>query len=369
MVRQRYRWPVIIDPSSKEDWQCESTSFDRHALYGRRYAQLVGDSGRHLTVLQFNARHHSVSDEMVASNLRVVTAPHTSLLRGKIRQRLLPHVGDITWIMPDPFTYGLLERFRLRDGDDWVQVQAHGDFGSPNFVYSGIQGLLKRHLAQRGFTHGDSIRAVGPTQAENLIRRFRVPPEKLLVTPIPISSAFLQPPRQQGARSRNVVFVGRLHSERGLRLWASVACTLAERHRNLTFEIAGSGPEEATFRRLLSSIEGDRVRWHGWLSAEKVRDLFDQSSIMLTTPSFESYGRSIVEALCRGVRVVATQTAGALDLSYLANLRLAASRSELIGEVDSLLANSGEPSDQSKVIAHQTVLNEVSVSKLVSSWL
>lgn len=104
----------------------------------------------------------------------------------------------------------------------------------------------------------------------------------------------------------DVLFVGELRDLKGVDVLLEA---LAELHRrNVTATIVGSGPDEAKFRALSTSLGLDeRVRFTGALP---IRDAFALGRIMVVPSRAESFPYVVLEAAAAGLPLIATNVGG-----------------------------------------------------------
>src|SRR5690606_20988483 len=73
-----------------------------------------------------------------------------------------------------------------------------------------------------------------------------------------------------------------------------------------TLVIAGDGPERDALQRLATSLGVDaRTRFAGWVSGEAKEALLDQADVYCLPTTGDSFGLGFIEAMARGVPVVA----------------------------------------------------------------
>jgi glycosyltransferase involved in cell wall biosynthesis len=80
-------------------------------------------------------------------------------------------------------------------------------------------------------------------------------------------------------------------------------------------DIAGTGPEEASLRRLAESVAPGRVRFHGLVDKTEVQRLMLAASVVVV-PSrwYENQPMVVLEALARGAPVVGSALGGMPEL-------------------------------------------------------
>lgn len=337
----------------------------RHERYGAALAEESGISDATLTVAV--PRRRLASDlGQVSDHVRVISGLPQGGPRWWLSRQLRSSLAyPSIWIAGDPFVTGPLQVAAARRTSRPIQVQAHGDFGSAQGSVRELRERARLEVARRTLRAADSVRAVSCGQARNLIQYFGLAEQKVFVAPVPLDEAFTRGRLERTTDGGNVLFVGRLHDERGLELWAKVARVVASRGA-VEFDIVGAGPAEARFRMLLAGVPN--VRWHGSLQPQGVANILSGSRVLLSTPPLESYGRSLVEALCMGVKVVATPTAGAERLMEH-GVRIAGSVDALAEMTIDALSSPSALGDADAFRAKQRAEDEAAVQAVARSWL
>jgi glycosyltransferase involved in cell wall biosynthesis len=153
-------------------------------------------------------------------------------------------------------------------------------------------GLVRRYLAVSAF------------QASELVR-LGLPADRVAVKPNPVRD--VRVPRPLG---RDVVFVGRLSEDKGLRLLLTTWCRSAAARAGRRLVLAGDGPLRSEAERASRTEPSIVVR--GLLDRVSVESVLQESGV-LVMPSVapESFGLVAVEAFAAGRPVIATP-AGAL---------------------------------------------------------
>lgn len=88
-----------------------------------------------------------------------------------------------------------------------------------------------------------------------------------------------------------------------------------ENNEEVSLEIIGDGEEEATLRKLITTLgESSRVFLKGRLSKREILYKLDSVNVLCLQSEYETFGVVILEALLRGVPVVTTQCGGPADI-------------------------------------------------------
>lgn len=107
--------------------------------------------------------------------------------------------------------------------------------------------------------------------------------------------------------------VGRLSPEKGQEVFLRAAAQLAAEEPRLRLVLAGDGPDEAALRALATTLGiADRVIFTGHLA--DVRPLYRDLDVLALTSFTEGFPNVVLEALCMGVPVLATDVGGVREI-------------------------------------------------------
>jgi glycosyltransferase involved in cell wall biosynthesis len=110
-----------------------------------------------------------------------------------------------------------------------------------------------------------------------------------------------------------VLYAGQFTFVKGPSVVAETIARLAEMHGAAQFTWLCGEAHHESVRRLLSSVE-NRVRIANWKTQDDLRDLYDSHGILLFPSLFEGFGKVFLEAMARGLCVVASDEGGMHDL-------------------------------------------------------
>lgn len=168
-----------------------------------------------------------------------------------------------------------------------------------------------RWYIRRTLAAADTVVALGGGWSERL--REIEPSARLISVPngIPIVGA--------GARAADgapvhVVYLGRMHPDKGtyvlLEAWARVVADAPSARLTL----AGNDEVERTRAEVARLGLGESVTVREWLSPAEVRDLLGRAHVLTLPSRNEGQPMSVLEAMARGMCVVATAVGGIPDL-------------------------------------------------------
>ncbi|RDV84490.1 glycosyltransferase [Ammonifex thiophilus] len=106
-----------------------------------------------------------------------------------------------------------------------------------------------------------------------------------------------------------VATVGRLHPVKGHRYFLEAAAEVGRRLPHARFAVIGTGPEAEELRELAQRLGlADRVIFTGFLP--EVSSCYPEFDLLVLASLMEGFGLVVLEALARGVPVVATRVGG-----------------------------------------------------------
>jgi len=195
-----------------------------------------------------------------------------------------------------------------------IRSMASGDWGD--------LAMVRQDRSIRGtgwmlgqFRKADAVVALNEQVSEEM-QRIGVPQERIVCIPNGIE---VEPGHRKYdysiGDSVRVVFVGRLHPQKGIDalLKAFKLAAQASPHDGWQLILAGTGPLEQALRALANELEIDRqVEFRG--QVEDVNSLLDHSDMFVLPSLSEGISNALLEAMAHGLPCVVTDIPGNHDL-------------------------------------------------------
>ena len=177
-----------------------------------------------------------------------------------------------------------------------------------------IAALLARH-SREIVRWADGHILCSTQDAEFMVERFGVDRERAAVLMQAAPNAFLgdyQPLTAE--RLRTVLYVGQYIFIKAPMIVAGAMNRIAAQRPEVRFVwVAGTEHHEA-IRALLSDDVRARIELIPWQPQEALRDIYDRAGVFLFPSFFEGFGKVHVEALSRGLCVIASDVGGMRDV-------------------------------------------------------
>ncbi|MGB2953042.1 MAG: glycosyltransferase family 1 protein [Gaiellaceae bacterium] len=169
--------------------------------------------------------------------------------------------------------------------------------------------LMFRTQVPRSARRAARIFAVSARTKQDLVERYRVPEERIVVTPNGVDPAFRPDgPRPEGAPY--ALFVGTLQPRKDP-LGAIEALALVDAKLRLVL----AGPDKGDGERARRAAErlglNGRVELRGHVEKEELASLYRGAACLVLPSRYEGFGLPVLEAMASGTPVVTT-TAGAI---------------------------------------------------------
>jgi len=194
--------------------------------------------------------------------------------------------------------------------------------------------------------------ATGPeTMVEYYGVRYRLPASKIMLLYNDIDVEAASPANYSKKTGMTVLLVHRLSPVRETDRYFPALIKALGRHArdsgvSVAFEICGDGPERDDLERLAKcASEGVTVRFHGSVPQRQLDEYYRQADLFVMPSYREGFPRVMIEAMARGLPIVATDAGGTRDLCGPMQQRFVVDREDPIafGEaIEKLLAASAQ---------------------------
>jgi glycosyltransferase involved in cell wall biosynthesis len=192
------------------------------------------------------------------------------------------------------------------------QYVIHSHAADINLFPQWTPGFL-RHFILWGLTGARKVIVLSTFWREFYAPLFNLPESRFLVLPNPADLPEIIPDRS-GRPILNLLFLGRIGERKGafdlIRAFARIDQDVRSRSRLI---LAGDGDVTAAQALVDELGIANQVHMTGWISADEVQGLLENSDILLLPSRAEGMAMALIEAMSWGLAVVATNVGGASE--------------------------------------------------------
>ena len=204
--------------------------------------------------------------------------------------------------------------------------------------------LLRRHstaIAREADGHVVS----SSLDAAFLHERMGVPKERIATIPQAAPDSFIDDdaPPMTAQRLRRILNVGQFAFVKGPMIAAAAMNRIVAEDRELRFTWVCDRASEASIRRMLTAFGNAALHVVPWTTQDALRDLYDAHGIFLFPSFFEGFGKAFLEAMSRGLCVVASDLGGMHDVITSGTDGVLVPPGDFDAVADSVLAISDDP--------------------------
>jgi glycosyltransferase involved in cell wall biosynthesis len=151
--------------------------------------------------------------------------------------------------------------------------------------------------------------------ARTLRDRYGVPHERIAVIAQAAPRAFGAPAAAfDGARLDRLLHVGQFTVAKAPHVLASAFAAILSRRPQATLTWVCSAAHHAQAASLLDARTRERVTLLDWMPQHELVQVYDRHGVFLFPSLFEGFGKAFIEAMARGLVVIASDEGGAHDL-------------------------------------------------------
>jgi len=179
-----------------------------------------------------------------------------------------------------------------------------------------LMRMYNRGIGSLSLRAADGIVAVTKLEAAYLIKEAGAEPHKITVVPEGIDLNLYYAKADQSKESENILFVGRLATEKGLSFLIEAIPEVVSQHPSATFLFVGEdhGVKHALLRRAADLKVSRYVKFLGPKFGAALADIYRESRLFVLPSLYETFGLVILEAMASGLPIVTTRVGGVPEL-------------------------------------------------------
>jgi glycosyltransferase involved in cell wall biosynthesis len=364
--------PILISYNIFRNPKSDGDLIERLNLYGENLSNSTREKVFGLTLISTSGIKGKLQKKIDSRYLNFIN-PNVNFFHFflYIRKYVKQNEKKISVIISgDPWLDFILIKVALIRLDLAVQVSIHGEPYLPVNYMKNIPSLVKNIWLRLLLRKSDSVRVVSIHQVEPIVKNYKVKKSQIVIAPIPVRIPYEKP---KGYKRKNtIVFLGRLHSERGIELWIQLITSLYKIRQDFDVIIIGDGDKREEFEKALSrSANCPSYRFVGWIEQQKLPEYLTGCKVLLNTASTESNGVAMREAQMLGLNIVSYSNNGAIaNLSFFGRgIHIFENPIDGITKLNKAIDENFNPKAVYTYRRMQAKMNQHSLEILVRSWL
>jgi glycosyltransferase involved in cell wall biosynthesis len=280
------------------------------AVWSEDLGRRIGHGNLHLLLELPRAYERAAIDALHSKNYDVV---HVNQPHGFRAARAVHRLSPRTVFIHRSHGFELNVEETLRP---WREMYGSDERSATRRLASRVlPPLLARH-ARMIAREADGHIVSSSLDAAFLHERLGVPPERIAVIPQAAPDSYLRTdaPAMNPQRLNRVLHVAQVAFFKAPMITGAAINRLAAAESELRFTWVCDRSSEATIRALLTAEANERTAVMHWRTQDALRDIYDQHGIFLFPSFFEGFGKAFLEAMSRGLCVVASDAGAMHDI-------------------------------------------------------
>ncbi len=168
-------------------------------------------------------------------------------------------------------------------------------------------------LERMGYANAEKIICVSNSTKEVLSASYRIDQARLVVIPNGIPHERMDHPNTKSEGKQEILYVGRIDKRKGVDFLIEAFEILALKYPKARLHIVGDGKDRV---KLQEYCERKKIKvvFHGYLPDHQINLLANDSAVQIIPSIFEGFGIVVLEAMARGLPVIATNVDGIKDI-------------------------------------------------------
>lgn len=161
------------------------------------------------------------------------------------------------------------------------------------------------------------IFAISDSTKKDIINRYEINEDKIKVIPDALNKTLFKSSKQKIIFNKNLLFVGRLVPRKNIIDLIKIMRLLVDTDKGFILNLVGEGENtyvEKIKKEVFINNLQKNINFHGKVTDDKLNKLYESNNIFVFTSLVEGFGLVLLEAMSKGLPVVAYDIVGVRDV-------------------------------------------------------
>lgn len=171
----------------------------------------------------------------------------------------------------------------------------------------------ENHMSKKAI----KVFSISDSTKKDIIKQYKINEDKIKIIPCALNKAIFNPEEQKKVFNKKLLFVGRLVPRKNITDLIKIMKFLVNQDKEFILSIVGEG-EYAYVNKIKKEVFKNNlqknINFHGKVTDDILNKLYESNSILVFTSLVEGFGLVLLEAMNKGLPVVAYNVNGVKDV-------------------------------------------------------
>jgi phosphatidylinositol alpha-mannosyltransferase len=166
---------------------------------------------------------------------------------------------------------------------------------------------------RKGYKKASKVICVSSASQNILFNKYNINKNKMYIIPNGIDFEIFKLVGNNSKNLKDILYVGRIDERKGIKFLIESMPLLKKIDPDIKLHVVGEGKLKNELKQYVSNLQL-KVTFHGFLPDKDLNKLYEKIAVQIVPSIFEGFGITVLEAMAKGVPVIATRVDGITDI-------------------------------------------------------
>jgi glycosyltransferase involved in cell wall biosynthesis len=166
---------------------------------------------------------------------------------------------------------------------------------------------------RKGYKKASKVICVSSASQNILFNKYNINKNKMYIIPNGIDFEIFKLVGNNSKNLKDILYVGRIDERKGIKFLIESMPLLKKIDPDIKLHVVGEGKLKNELKQYVSNLQL-KVTFHGFLPDKDLNKLYEKIAVQIVPSIFEGFGITVLEAMAKGVPVIATKVDGITDI-------------------------------------------------------